>query len=239
MNSRFGPFRDGNATGYSRPKADLSGCGKIRPPGRALDNRQMAPGLNLARKHQRMIFGEKHDFAIEAMVEPNLVLPSSVWGRMRVWCAGVPLGDFAEPHCGLPSSPFKSLCLDLPELWDPEFERKSDEELFNHLDAVLYGFKDGVEVADERTLEECEDDARAYSRFSFLTNWGEMFDREGKSFIFCADGDSVNVLNRPIGSTQLRCLRTSAVSVQAACSEFMTWFEQELTKLRPPSALRN
>ena len=186
-----------------------------------------------------MIFGEKHDFAIEAMVEPNLVLPSSVWGRMRVWCAGVPLGDFSEPHCGLPYSPFKSLCLDLPELWDPEFEGKSDEELFNHLDAVLYGFKDGVEVADERTLEECEDDARAYSQFSFLTNWGEMFDREGKSFIFCADGDSVNVLNRPIGSTQLRCLRTSAVSVQAACSEFMIWFEQELTKLPPRSALRN
>ena len=186
-----------------------------------------------------MIFGEKHDFAIEAMVEPNLILPSSVWGRVRVWCAGVPLGDFSESHCGLRCSPFKSLCLDLPELWDPEFEGKSDEELFNHLDAVLYGFKDGFEVVDDRTPEECKDDDCAFWRFSFLTNWGEIFYREGKSFIFCADGDKVNVLNRPVGSTQLRSLRTSAASVRAACSEFMIWFEQELIKLRSSSALRN
>jgi hypothetical protein len=186
-----------------------------------------------------MIFGEKHDFAIEAMVEPNLVLPSSVWGRMRVWCVGVPLGDFSVPHSGLPISPFKSLCLALPDLWLPEFEGKREEELFNCLDAVLYGIKDGVEVVDDRTPEECDHDARAYWRFSFLTNWGEMFDRAGKSFIFCANGDGVNVLNRPIGSTQLQSFRTSVASIQTACQAFTTWFEQESIRLRPTAAIRN
>jgi hypothetical protein len=42
------------------------------------------------------IFGDKNDFAIEAGVEPDLVPPSLLWGHMRIWCAGVPLGNIND-----------------------------------------------------------------------------------------------------------------------------------------------
>ncbi len=66
-----------------------------------------------------MLFGQKHLFAIEAMVEPYLTQPSSVWGRMRIWCSGKPFGDYANEHCGLPAAHLQNLAHDLPSLWYP------------------------------------------------------------------------------------------------------------------------
>lgn len=99
-----------------------------------------------------MLFGHKEDFAIEAMVEPDLIPPSSVWGRMCIWCEGTPLGDYLEEHCGLPSGHLEELARDLPTLWHKDFEGMSDANIFRYLDALLYGYRDGIEIADDCSL---------------------------------------------------------------------------------------
>src|SRR5262245_40059927 len=124
-----------------------------------------------------MLFGSKQAFAIEAMVEPDLLAPSAVWGRMRIWCQSIPFGDYTEPHCALfPAyESFKSLQASLPHLWEPELSGLSDLQLLNRLDELLFGCHGDVEVPDNRTASQCGDDWKRYGKFSFLTNWGEQF----------------------------------------------------------------
>jgi hypothetical protein len=103
-----------------------------------------------------MLFGEPADFAIEAYVEPDLKPPSAVWGRMCVWCRGVPLGDISERYCALYPAycSFRSLPSCLDSLWADELAGLGDEGVWNFLDA----------------------DWAAWDRFNFLSNWGERFD---------------------------------------------------------------
>jgi hypothetical protein len=175
-----------------------------------------------------MLFGDTNHFAIEAMVEPGLSAPSSVWGRMRVWCQGQFLGDYSEEHCALYPAYrlFKRLDSNLPNLWKKEFNELSDAALFDLLDGLLFGYHGDVELDDNRTLEQCQIDAEAFGKFSFLTNWGEQFDRAGKSFIVCPEASTVNVLNRSSPSEGLVSLHAPVSSVQEAIHEFCGWFEQ-------------
>ena len=100
-----------------------------------------------------MLFGETTTFAIEAISEPGLVAPSTVWGRMRIWCQAVSLGDFSEAHCVMPSGHVDQLRSNISSCWYEEFYGLSDEQLFDELDRLLYGYSHGVEVADARTDE--------------------------------------------------------------------------------------
>lgn len=179
-----------------------------------------------------MQFGEITNFAIEAMSEPGLVAPSAVWGRLRIWCQGVALGDFSEAHCGLPSGQFDQLRSNISSCWLEEFHGLTDEQLFDALDRLLYGYSQGVEVADERANEQLRRDGDRYARFEFLTNWGEMFDRAVKSFIFCPDGSTVKILNGSDGSVPLRTLKTSVGCIQEACDGYAAWLEQETVRLK-------
>jgi hypothetical protein len=40
-----------------------------------------------------LLIGDINDFAIEVMVEPDLMVPSSVWGRMCVHIGDTTLGE--------------------------------------------------------------------------------------------------------------------------------------------------
>lgn len=51
-----------------------------------------------------MLFGSPSSFAMEAMSEPHLRALSAVWGRMRIRCQGIAIGDYADEHCGLHSA---------------------------------------------------------------------------------------------------------------------------------------
>jgi hypothetical protein len=181
-----------------------------------------------------MVFGSKDVFAIEAMTEPDLELPSAVWGRMRIWCQGRPIGNYSRSHCGLyPSySGFQKLRLSIDGLWREEFNGLDDRSLWRLLDSLLYGYDGDIAVDDGRSVEECDVDARTYGRFDFLTNWGEQFDEDGKSFIFCPDGKTVRILN-------WRLLRDSHLSFNVPVERFChaidalsSWFEAEAARLR-------
>lgn len=178
-----------------------------------------------------MLFGHKEDFAIEAMVEPDLIPPSSVWGRTRIWCEGTPLGDYSKEHCGLPSEHLEELSRDLPTLWHKGFEGMSDADIFRYLDASLYGYRDGGEIDDDRNLMQSVQDDPKLGSFIFLTNWEEMFDREGKAFILCPDGKMVRIIVQSLDQLTYRSLTTSVVAVQMACESFSSWFKEESVRL--------
>lgn len=179
-----------------------------------------------------MIFGKPDQFAIEAMVEPYLVAPSSVWGRMRVWCAGTPLGDYSSEHCGLPGAHFEELGHKVLTLWRGEFNGLSNDQIFDLLDFRLYGYVDGIEMPDDRTDVQVDQDAAAYGRFNFLNNWGEMFDQIGKAFILCPDGASTRVLYRPYGVAVCQAFEAPSTLVIDACSNFVEWHDANSVRLR-------
>lgn len=180
-----------------------------------------------------MFFGSKKSFAIEAMSEPELRAPSQVWGRMRIWCGETEIGDYADEHCGLYDAyaGFRELGDVLAENWLSEFDGLSDHELWNLLDGALYGYQGDIEIEDSRTVEQCRADWDRYGRFDFLTNWGEQFDRNGKSFIVCRPDKVVRVLNRSLGDSINFSAAAPLDEVVGTIKEFLAWFESESERL--------
>lgn len=169
-----------------------------------------------------MIFGSTDEFAIEAMVEPGLKGPSTVWGRMRVWVQGVSIGDFDREFCivGAAEGGFARLLQNLDSLWLEEFSSLSELELMNKIDVALYGFP-----YDDETVS-----PRPFYKFNFLTNWCESFDRGGKSFIFAPPDGSVFVLNRALFPEGKRLVATKE-SVRRASEGFIAWYQAEAKRL--------
>jgi hypothetical protein len=181
-----------------------------------------------------MIFGNRNDFAIEAMVEPDLAPPSRPWGRLCVWVAGHRIGNYDEPHCGLggPCAHFKETCGELNDLWDDEFANMADVELWNFLDGLLYGYHGNVELDDDlRSMDEILQDSSRYSKFNFLTNWGEMFDRGGKSFILKQPGGMLKVLNFDYEKNSANAYVCSEFSFRLAIKDFAAWYDGQLIVL--------
>lgn len=180
-----------------------------------------------------MLFGTTETFAIEAISESELVAPSAVWGRMRIWCEGYSIGDFTEECCALYPAylGFKNIAVMLPTLWDEEFYGLDDVDLCNKLDGLLYGYHGEMPLEDNRSLEECEYDWNVYGRFNFLTNWGEQFDRGGKSFIFCQPNGTVRILNRFYFSNCGSSRQAPLDSVLSAINGYLEWFKRETQRL--------
>jgi hypothetical protein len=180
-----------------------------------------------------MIFGNTSEFAIEAVIEPDIKAPSAVWGRMRVWCQGETIGDLNEPFCALYPAylGFRDLLITLPTLSWAGIENMTNGDIWNFLDGLLYGYHGDIQIQDDRALERMQEDADIYGKFNFLTNWGEQFDRRGKSFIYCADGDKVTILNRSLWSEHGLALHTIRQALPFAISLFLVWFEEEAQRL--------
>ncbi|MES2072012.1 MAG: hypothetical protein V4488_16770 [Pseudomonadota bacterium] len=180
-----------------------------------------------------MLFGLPTAFAIEAISEPTLKIPSAVWGRMQIWCQGVALGDFSSEHCGLYDAydGFKSLETTLLKLWRQDFEGISELEILNLLDERLYGYHGDVEIEDSRTVDECRRDWTEYGHFNFLTNWGEQFDQSGKSFILCRPEGRVQILNRSLPAQCGIVIEAPLLTAKAAMRDFIKWFESETQRL--------
>ena len=184
-----------------------------------------------------MLFGSLETFAIEAVTEPEIQPPSAGWGRMRVWCQGFSIGDIEEKYCALYTaySGFKRLSHSLPKLWLPEFQDFTDIDLCHHLDAILYGYRNDLELEDLRTASQCRLDLKKYGQFDFLNNWGEQFDRSSKSFIICTPNGIVKIFNYAFPINICREIPISKVSL--TITDFLAWFESEQIRLRGnPSA---
>jgi len=144
------------------------------------------------------------------------------------------MGDYSNEQCGLPYIQFRALRDGLPKFWLREFDALDDVSIFHRLDGALFGSRDGIEVVDERTSAEYRDDALLYGRFTFLVNWGEMFDGEGKLFVLCSDGTHVRVLHQPAGSTGCNVLMATVTDVEGARDGFLSWFERQASALGAP-----
>jgi hypothetical protein len=182
-----------------------------------------------------MRFGDISDFAIEAEVEPDISPPSSVWGRMCIWCRGEPLGNLSEPYCGLGAAAyeFRWLRCHLTDLWDECLEGLDDRDANDFLDGLLYGYRGGVEIEDERTSEEMNRDATRFSKFNFLTNWGEQFDGY-KSFILCPPAQPVRILSRHLPDRMNGVAVVTREGLLSAVEDFLRWFDEQEKRLLPP-----
>jgi hypothetical protein len=175
-----------------------------------------------------MLFGSKATFAIEAMIEPHLRPPGALWGRMCIWCDGVSIGDINEEHCGLVAFyNLASLAATIDDLWLQEFNELNDLDLWNYLDGILYGYHGDIQIDDNRTLAQVTADSSKYSRFNFLTNWGEMFDQDGKSFIFHHPEGKIKILNRHLPASKSISVSTSKEAFVLAISDAFSWFHHE------------
>ena len=187
-----------------------------------------------------MLIGDTNDFAIEAMVEPELKLPSAVWGRMCIHVGETTLGDFDDHSCALYPAygHFKWHAKQSSGLWDDKFNDMSPEQIHDTVRHAIYGDGD-----DERTMDEIRRDSRRYSKFDFLTNWGEQFDGYS-SVIVSPDSDTMMIMHRPHVEHDsprrlpgdfvvARCSRSGFLSVSR---NFEHWFDREAERLSPKEA---
>lgn len=180
-----------------------------------------------------MMFGDPSDFAIEALIEPHLVAPSNVWGRICVHIGPVILGDITDEHCGLFGAycGFKELVTDEPRLWDDSFAGLSFEQIHDLVRNAIYG-------DDERSMEAIVADAQRYQRFDFLTNWDEPFDGFA-SVILQQDDTTTTIMHRPHsawgrtrdpGPFLVASCRTTGF--RAACAAFVQWYDEQSERLK-------
>lgn len=171
-----------------------------------------------------MLFGNPNDFAIEAMLEPNLIPPSKAWGRMCVHVESFVFGDYPQGYCGLWQAvdAFHWLRNHVDELWDEAFEGKSPQNIHDLVRHAIYG-------DDARTLEEIKHDAERFSRFDFLCNWGEQFDGSC-SVIYRESPDRLRITHRPT-TDMLVSVSCTVDGLVDACDQFTTWFNTEEKRL--------
>lgn len=171
-------------------------------------------------------FGEPPAFQIECIHEPAPNTKGYVFGRMCLRFDSDVLGDLDEPACMLDvtAKHLQDILNSIDTLDAPELFAMTDKDLWAKLDNALY--RD-----DSRTDDEVAADSREYSRFNFLTNGGESFDRS-KSFII-AGASQVRILFRNydkdgslVGKTLDRHLFANAVQ------SFLEWLDGERVQLK-------
>jgi hypothetical protein len=169
-----------------------------------------------------MLFGQRNDFAVEAHHEQILNANGCVFGRVCVWAKDLALGNIEEPACILGSvqGAFEHLLLTIESLHDPSLDSLGDREAFDLLNVAIYG-------EDSRTAERIAIDSKRYSKFVFLTNWGEAF-----------DGTNAFLLKAPNGFRILYQLKNdirgsalvSHLGLRNAAQSFVKWVSDEASR---------
>jgi hypothetical protein len=177
-----------------------------------------------------MLIGDASDFAIEVMVEPDLEIPSAVWGRMCIHIGDVTLGDFDNSYCALYPAyiPFKWHTQQTDRLWHESLENLSPEEIHDIVHSSIYGDNDNISQLVE---------------FDFLTNWGEQFDGYS-SVIVSPTRESMMILHRPyLDPSDSRRLSNDFVLAHCthsgfidALNHFVAWFDSEAKRLSGKTA---
>ena len=167
------------------------------------------------------LLGNKSDFAIQAMTEPELKPPSAVWGRMCLWVQNTKLGDYNNAHCGL------SQCVHhlnevvelIDQLWDDKFTNKSNKEIFNLLKKAWHepGFDDfGVPNGYEQ-----------YHKYNISYGFAEMFDSEGMFFLLNMPNVSLKLLYQPKGASEIFDFIINKESFISTINKFNSWYVQQ------------
>ncbi len=179
-----------------------------------------------------MMFGDPSEFAIEAMIEPHLIAPSAVWGRMCLHIGPVVLGDITDEHCGLYGAycGFNELVGDTTRLWDDSFTGLNHKQIHDRVRNAIYG-------DDERSMDTILADAQRYRRFDFLTNWGEQFD--GFASVIVQHDDAITtILHRPHSAFARKrdpgpfvVATCNTLDFRDACGAFVRWFDSEASRL--------
>jgi hypothetical protein len=179
------------------------------------------------------LFGDRADFAIDAGIEPQLKLPSAVWGHMCIWCRGLVIGDLSNLHCGLYDAyaGIRDALAAVDSLWPDEFVGLDNESILDFLDERLYGFRNGVEVLDDRSAAQCVRDSQIWGKFDFLTNWAESFDGY-KAFLVCPPGGPVRILSRDLPQHLGLCVEVSRSGFVDACEAFVRWYDDQERRLQ-------
>jgi hypothetical protein len=165
-----------------------------------------------------MIIGDTSSFAIECRHDPIPNESRRVYGRVRLWAEGRPiLGNIDEPDCWL--DPIGGVLEDftdrLSTLDDPAVSLLPDLDAFQILDRAIY-------VDDERSDNAISQDLERFSRFDFLTNHSEAFDRT-KSFL--VGGDPLRLLVEADGT--LRSARVAQANFVHVVQAFVAWLAEE------------
>lgn len=167
------------------------------------------------------LLGDKSEFAIQVMPEPDLKPPSAVWGRMCLWVKGIQLGDFNDAHCGLSQCEHHlNQVLDvLDELWSESFSNKSDKEIFNYLNnAWLEPGFDDFGVSNE---------FGQFHKYNIRYGFAEMFDSEGIFFLLNMSNNSLRLLYQSNESPEIKCLDIDKNLFINTVNEFNSWFKQQ------------
>lgn len=187
-----------------------------------------------------MLFGDFQEFAIEAIIEPELKPPCLTWGRMCIWVKGQAIGDFSREYCLLGPA-YKSLnekVETLNDLWFDGFSKLDNQVLWNILDGVLYGWQgDKALAADELPGESVMigDEQVAIGRlfpFEFLTHWGEMFDYNSKAFLLKQPGKELTLLRFNLVSKEVESFVVSELVFRQAVRGFSQWYREEVIRLK-------
>lgn len=181
------------------------------------------------------IFGDKHDIAIEAGIEPDKHTQSTVWGRMCLWCNGHSIGDLEERYCciGIAHDLLLRTNSILDSLWHNEMIGQDNQSIYNLLDGIIYGYREGVELIDDESWERYRSKINFWMNFDFLNNWGEQFDGY-KSFICSPPGNQTLILTQRKNEVKCQGFLVSRNTFSEAVKQFSLWFEAESKRLGVP-----
>lgn len=180
-----------------------------------------------------MLFGNREEFAIEAVLEMDpqygCVQSANLAGRFCLWIGGAAVGRIEEPSCwfGAFREHLGEHARSIQDHWEASFESLTPEQIFDHLDRLLYAAHRG-ECLDPDELE-CE--AGELWRFNFLTNVSEVFDGWKAFLIFHAKADEVLALVRHEGAPLSYTFSREAL--QTAVAAFNSWLVVEERRLLP------
>ena len=187
-----------------------------------------------------MLFGDFKEFAIEAVVEPELKPPCLTWGRMCIWVKGRAIGDLSREYCLLGPS-YKNLnekVEALNSLWLEGFAHLSVEDIWNLLDGALYGWRGNRPLEPDEMPSEIilvGDEQIPIGRlfhFEFLTHWGEMFDHKSKAFLLKQPGKELSILHFNSEFNAVDAFEVSELRFRQAVRDFSTWYRAEVIRLR-------
>jgi hypothetical protein len=156
---------------------------------------------------------------------PPRSTPERRWKRVR---ANVRLGrrsaarDINETSCILDvtENQLRHLLERVDSLDDPTLRSLSDREAFDVLDRALYD-------DDDRTDAQVADDGERFSKFDFLTNGGESFDRT-KSFVI-GEGDRLRIVFDD-EATGFASARVGRAMFMLTVRGFLSWVSGERKK---------
>lgn len=181
-----------------------------------------------------MLFGDSETFRIEAMVEPGPELPAirgkAVFGRVRVWLSGLPVGNFDEPCCSL--GPIAQHLLDhsknVGKCWDDSLDGLSPSDIFVRLDHLLFAFDLRTDsLVDPDSVPDAPEGLKCSG---FLTNASEAFDG-WKGFLLSPPGEDLLILIKPHSHPEILDFWVPSSAYTEATSRFSYWLDGKRSEL--------